>query len=290
MAACDGVDGLVDSVIADPLACNWDPGALLCSGADSNSCLTAPQLEALRKIYAGPSNPRNGRQLFPGFMLGGERTWTGILSNTAASGLERGYFNNLVYENENWDFRTFNFDSDMMYADMKIGIMGNSIDADLSAARKRGAKFIQYHGWNDQTLQPEYSPQYYEAVIAETGSLKKTQDFYRLFMVPGMTHCYFGPGATSFGGVGQQLPPVRDAAHDIQKALELWVEHGIAPDRIIATKYANDAAATRQILLQRPLCAYPLVPQYNGAGDTNSADNFSCVPGTRTAPLDNTAP
>jgi feruloyl esterase len=290
LAACDGADGLVDGVIADPLACNWDPGTLLCSGAETNSCLTPPQLEAVRKIYAGPSNPRTGKQIFPGFMIGGELSWGGILSNTAASGLERGYFNNLVFEDQNWDFRTFNFDSDMMFADMKVGTLGNSIEADLTPARKRGAKFIQYHGWNDQTLQPQYSPQYYEAVIAEAGSVKKAQDFYRLFMVPGMTHCYFGPGATSFGGVGQQLPPVRDAAHDIQKALELWVEHGIAPDRIIATKYVNDAAATRQIMLQRPLCTYPSVPQYNGAGDPNSADSFICVTGARTTPLDNTAP
>ena len=169
---------------------------------------------------------------------------------------------------------------------MKIGILGNSIDTDLTPVKKRGAKIIQYHGWNDQTLQPEYSPQYYEAVVDEMGGLKRTQKFYRLFMVPGMTHCYFGPGATSFGGVGQQIPPVRDAAHDIQKALELWVEHGIAPQTIVATKYVDDAAATRQILLQRPLCPYPKVPRYNGTGDKNSAESFTCVEGDRIAPLE----
>jgi feruloyl esterase len=140
-------------------------------------------------------------------------------------------------------------------------------------------KLIQYHGWNDQTLQPPYSPQYYEAVARAMGGIKRTRQFYRLFMVPGMTHCYFGPGATSFGGVGQQIPPVRDAQHDIQKALEAWVERGIAPDRLIATKYTDDAAATRTIRLQRPLCPYPAVPHYKGSGDPNDAASFVCRDG-----------
>src|SRR3974377_707528 len=101
----------------------------------------------------------------------------------------------------------------MAFADSKIGVPGNSISTDLSAAEARGVKIIQYHGWNDQVLQPAYSPEYYESVAQANGGLRKTQRFYRLFMVPGMTHCYFGPGATSFGGVGQQIPPVRDPEH-----------------------------------------------------------------------------
>ena len=152
----------------------------------------------------------------------------------------------------------------MAFADAKVGSLGNSTALNMSAAKNRGVKIIQYHGWNDQTLQPAYSPQYYNQVTAAMGGLAATQNFYRLFMNPGMTHCYFGPGATSFGGVGQQIPPVRDATHDIQTALEAWVEHGIAPDRLIATKYTNDAAATRTIQLTRPLCLYPTVPRYNG--------------------------
>ncbi len=125
-----------------------------------------------------------------------------------------------VVENPGWDYHTFNFDSDMAFADAKVGVLGNSTQLDLSAARNRGVKVIQYHGWNDQTLQPGYSPEYYSQVASVMGGVAATQSFYRLFMVPGMTHCYFGPGATSFGGVGQQIPPVRDATHDVQTALE----------------------------------------------------------------------
>ena len=276
LAACDGKDGLTDGVIADPVKCAFNPDTLLCSGAETNSCLTQPQLDALKKIYAGPRDPVTGRKIFPGFMRGGEDGWGGLVTNLTASGLGNGYFANLVFEDPTWDYRTFDFHDDMAYADLKVGLLGNAIDPDLSAARKRGIKILQYHGWNDQTLQPEYSPQYYESVVEEMGGLKKTQGFYRLFMVPGMRHCYFGPGATSFGAVGQQIPPARDAVHDIQTALERWVEEGVAPDHMVATKYTDDAAATRTVRLTRPLCTYPAVARYTGSGDPNDAASFVC--------------
>jgi len=276
LAACDADDGLVDGVIANPAACNFDPGVLLCPGPETDQCLTQRQLDALIKIYQGPSNPRTGEEIFPGFALGGEDGWTGIVTNFNASGLGQGYFANLVFEDRDWDYRTFDFDRDMAYADQRVGAYGNSIATDLSAARRRGVKIIQYHGWNDQTLQPAYSPEYYNSVVAAMGGLERTQRFYRLFMVPGMRHCYFGPGATSFGGVGQQIPPARDPAHDVQTALERWVERGVAPDRITATKYTDDAPATRTIRLTRPLCPYPQVARYRGTGDPNDARNFTC--------------
>src|SRR5262249_801509 len=193
-----------------------------------------------------------------------------------ASGLGQGYFANLVFEDQNWDYSTFDFDGDMAYADERVGAFGNAIATDLSQARRRGVKIIQYHGWNDQTLQPAYSPEYYNAVAAAMGGPERTRQFYRLFMVPGMRHCYFGPGATSFGGVGQQIPPEREAVHDIQTALERWVEHGVAPNRMIATKYTDDAPTTRTILLTRPLCPYPQVARYRGSGDPNDASSFTC--------------
>ncbi len=101
--------------------------------------------------------------------------------------------------------------------------------------------------------------------------------YFEVWLVPGMTHCYFGPGATSFGAVGQQIPPVRDATHDIQTALENWVENGVAPKGMVATKYTDNAATTRTILLTRPLCAYPELPRYSGTSDPNDAASFVCT-------------
>jgi len=105
---------------------------------------------------------------------------------------------------------------------------------------------------------------------------RDTGQFVRLFMVPGMQHCGGGPGPNSFGqlGPGTALP---DPQHSIYAALEQWVEKGIAPERIVATKYngADPSAGTK---MTRPLCPYPQVAKYKGTGDTNDEANFVCAP------------
>jgi feruloyl esterase len=276
MAACDANDGLVDGIIADPRTCKFDPSVLTCKGTDTDTCLTEPQVGALRKIYAGPKNPRTGEQIFPGFAVGSETVWTNLVANLNATGLPNGYFANLVFENPKWDFRTFDFDKDMAFANMKVGRLGNATSFDYSAAVGRGAKIIQYHGWNDQTLQPQYSIDYYDQLARANGGLEAAQSFFRLYMVPGMNHCSGGVGAPNFGGTGQQIPPVRDALHDIQTALENWVERGVPPTELIATKYTDANAATRTIKYQRPMCLYPAVAHYRGTGDSNDASSFVC--------------
>jgi feruloyl esterase len=199
-----------------------------------------------------------------------------MVGNLNATGLPNGYFANLTFENPHWDFRTFDFDADLKTADMKVGKMGNATALDYSAAAKRGVKIIQYHGWTDSVLQPAYSPEYYDQVIRANGGLEATQNFYRLYMVPGMNHCAGGPGATNFGGTGQQIPPSRDPAHDVQSALENWVEHQVPPGEIVATRFTDDKPTTRTVMYTRPLCVYPAVARYRGTGDPNDAASFVC--------------
>ena len=277
VAACDKDDGLADSVIADPRRCTFDARSLTCQGAEGNSCLTPPQVTALQKIYDGPKNPRTGESIFPGFAKGSEAGWTGMVRPTTAGSGLLVYFSNIVYQKADWDLRSFNFDTDMAHTDQTIGKLGNATSTDYSAAIRRGVKIIQYHGWNDQTLQPEYSPQYFEQLAKANGGVEQTQNFYRLFMVPGLNHCSGGIGASNFGGVGQQIPPVRDAAHDMQTALENWVEHGAAPSQFIGTKFTDNQATTRTVQYTRPVCLYPAVARYKGTGDPNDAGNFACV-------------
>jgi feruloyl esterase len=279
VSSCDIKDGLADGLIEDPRNCNFEPSTLLCQGAESDACLTAPQVAALAKLYQGPRNPRTGEQIYAGWAPGSEASWTGIVANSPTSSpfsLGRTYFADLVYGDTAWDYRSFNFDSDMAFADAKIGSIANAMATDMTAAKNRGVKIIMYQGWNDQVLQPGHTPNYYEQVAQAMGGLVATQEFSRLFMVPGMTHCYFGPGATSFGGVGQQIPPERDPLHDLQKALENWVENGVAPEAMIATKYADDKASTRTVKMTRLLCSYPEVARYK-AGNPDDANNFECV-------------
>jgi feruloyl esterase len=163
----------------------------------------------------------------------------------------------MVYEDRAWDYRSFQPDRDTKKADDKLARILNATDPDMSKFQARGGKLIMYHGWSDAAITPLNAIAYYK-------SIKKPEPFVRLFMAPGMQHCGGGPGPNDFG---QAAPGVTaDPDHDINAALERWVEGGAAPSQIIA-KRPNRT---------RPLCAYPQVATYKGSGSTDDAGNFAC--------------
>lgn len=274
LKACDAADGLADGVINNPAICRFDPKTLECKDGDGPACLTSAQVLSLTKIYEGPRQPRDGSSIFPGFSRGAETDTFGRPDKV--SGFPEQFIANFVYGDPNWDPRTFDIEKDMP-ATLEAGRMGDAGSTDFEAAKRRGVKIIQYHGWNDIRIPPGNSIRYYEEVVSANGGLAKTQGFYRLFMVPGMGHCYAGVGASNFGGVGQQPPPVRDGAHDLVAALEDWVERAIAPREFIATKYVSPDPGSSVVQFQRRLCMYPAVAKYKGAGDPNDAASFICV-------------
>ena len=53
LAACDASDAVKDGIISYPAKCHFDPAVLLCKTADSLDCLTQPQVDSLKKFYAG---------------------------------------------------------------------------------------------------------------------------------------------------------------------------------------------------------------------------------------------
>ena len=278
LAACDALDGVKDGVIENPARCHFDPGVLLCKGEESDSCLTAPQVTALKKLYAGGHNSHG--QIFPGYSPGGEAEmggWAVWITGPApeksllyAFGTQ--YYKNMVFDNANWDYHTFDADRDVKASEDKQTRNLNATDPDLSRFQKRGGKLILYHGWSDAAIAPQNTINYYESVVARMGAAD-TAGFVRLFMVPGMQHCGGGSGTNNFG---QLSVAAGDADHDIDTALERWVEQGIAPERIIAAKHKSDANPKSDLVRTRPLCAYPLTAHYQGSGSTDEASNFTC--------------
>ena len=267
---CDALDGVKDGLIEDPRACRFDPGKIACKGVDSAECLTSAQVAALLKIYGGPKNPRTGAKIFPGPSPGVEGvagTWAawiipGAQGTPAGFGFANSFYLQALYENQKTDFHTLNFDADLAYADEKAGPVLNSTSPDLRSFRARGGKLIQYHGWGDAAISPQNSIDYYELVQAfmakypngRVSTPGPVDDFYRLFMVPGMGHCGGGIGPNSFGNVA----PVAagDPERDLLSALDRWVEKGVAPDHFVGTgKSVSDPGKA----LTRPLCAYPKV-------------------------------
>lgn len=279
LGACDALDGVKDGVIDDPSKCHIDTAKLVCSGAESDNCLTAAQAEALKKIYEGAHDSK-GRQVFPGFSPGGETGLGGwglwITGPAREKSLQyafgTNFFEYMVYENPSWDFKTFTVDHDMKLADDKVAQRLNATNADLTPFRKRGGKLILYHGWSDAAIPPQNTVDYYRSVVAKMGA-KDSSSFVRLFMVPGMQHCGGGPGPSSFG---QLSVAQADPEHDLDRALERWVEEGVAPEQVIASKYKGSNPASG-VVRTRPLCAWPKVAHWNGTGSTDEAANFACV-------------
>ena len=273
--ACDTLDGIEDGVLQNPLACNFEPASLRCAtGTDNNSCLTTEQVVAVEKIWSGVTNVA-GDLVFPGLVPGGEAGLGGwslwVTGQKPFGSLHwlggEGFFRWFVFDNVDWDFRSFDFDRDLAYALEKVGKAVDANDPDLRALRDSGAKLLVYHGWSDADISPLGSINYFESVvdvIAEdtqalnrASALASTQDFFRLFMVPGMGHCRGGPGPDQF---------------DALAALENWVENDIAPQVIVASKIIAGKTITR-----RPLCVHPKVAHYSGSGSTDQLENFSCA-------------
>jgi feruloyl esterase len=151
-----------------------------------------------------------------------------------------GYFGDLIYNKPNWDYRSLNIADGLAQADEKTGHAINADSPDLSAFQAAGGKLIQYHGWSDSAIPPASSIRYYEQVASKMGGVDNVKSFYRLFLAPGMEHCGFGPGPNAIGGVYGLPSPSRDANHNVVSALAHWVENGVAPDQIIATKYRDN--------------------------------------------------
>ena len=264
---CDATDGLEDGLITDPRACDFDPARHLpvCGVSDRDRdgderCFSTGEIETLEAIYGGPM--RNGTQLFPGQPLGAEagNGWNRWI--VSARGRSLGltfadtFFKYLAFtpDDPEYDWRTFDFETDPDRVTIREIL--DATDPDLSAFRARGGKMITYFGWADTALNPMMGVNYYEDVRATMGEATAA-DVYRLFMVPGMFHCRGGLGTDRF---------------DALTPLVNWVEGGVAPEEIHATRI-EDGEVTRT----RPLCPHPQVATYTGSGSIDDASNFICA-------------
>jgi hypothetical protein len=286
---CDALDGLKDGLLRDPRECTFKATEAICKGTNDRACLTSAQAAAVQRIYDGARDPRTGEQLAPGdfVTMGTESvTWPVILVGKAggpqiAAIASQAVIGTLLYHDPKLDMAQVDLARAARDAKRELAPIINSDSPDLQTARKLGRKIIQFHGWADPNIPPQYSIAYFEAVQkflrADTG------DFYRLFLVPGMAHCFGGVGPTSLGGI-DEFPAAADLDHDWVSALEHWVEDGVAPQRMTATEFevppgipttAGPAAAS--IVRTRPLCPYPQVAVYNGAGSSSDAANFRCA-------------
>jgi Tannase and feruloyl esterase len=269
---CDALDGAVDGIVSsNPSACKFDPAVLQCTGDKRDDCLSSAQVFALTRDFDGPRNSAN-RPLYASWpwdagVSGGDwRRWRLGTSTTSApnarnatliagDAMKREFF---TPPNTAFDEYKFDFDIDPARMDAYAEIY-DTTSTDIAAFRKRGGKILLVHGVSDPIFSANDSIDYYERLAASHGGAQPTQEFARLFLVPGMNHC------SNSGGPSTDL-------YDALTPLVDWVEKGIAPERITA----RAGPATPWPGRTRPLCAYPKIARYKGSGSLESAENFSC--------------
>ncbi|HUR60104.1 MAG TPA: tannase/feruloyl esterase family alpha/beta hydrolase [Opitutaceae bacterium] len=279
IAACDGLDGIQDGLISNVSACNFKPETLRCAGgADTgDTCLSDPQIAAynaynteIRLSYPLGS----GETQYPGFNVFAGADTRGVLnlgttppvnSPGNPSILTQPYWGAFweqwirffVTRDPGYNALTFDPENPGVYQQRvafltKIQDVNNT---DFSAFRNKGGKLLIMHGTADALVSPRATDIFYQRMVTTMGA-QNVSSFARYYVVPGQGHV-FGAFATAWDSV---------------KALEDWVERGVAPPAQIVS---DTNAATRG--RTRPLCEFPSWPKYGGTGDVNLAASFTCA-------------
>ncbi len=291
LQACDALDGLEDGMIDNPPACAaaFDPAVLTCAAGKTDSCLTAAQVNALKAMFNGPVNSA-GEALYAtwpydtGVASFGWRIWklgtsptstpNAIIATLGGGALPYVFVTppDLVSGENNGvlDYLLgFNFDRDAprifattdLYTESAMSFMTPPNPDSFAEFKDRGGKMLVYHGNSDPVFSVDDTIRWYNSLRDNHGPAE-TSSFARLFTIPGMTHCSGGPATDHF---------------DMLSALTNWVEHGEAPERVVASTRADNPDAAAFPNRSRPLCPYPQQPRYTGQGSIESAENFECV-------------
>lgn len=241
---CDSLDGARDGLVFASHLCQFDPQVLACRGARDGTCLTPAQVRAV-KVVMGEKSTSTGRQIYPGYLYD-----TGIATTQGLAGVLVG---TPIPEGP----AAGPFDVDAAFAraqDARAAVGDSNLWTNLSSFQGRGSKLIFFHGVSDPWFSALDTIQYYQQMALDTAPAR-VEDWSRLFLVPGMGHCSGGERTLD--------------RFNVVEAIVDWVEKDTAPDHIIATGASMPGES-------RPLCPYPAIPQYNGAGDSRSAASYSC--------------
>jgi hypothetical protein len=289
---CDALDGQVDGLIADPRQCHFDASKLACVSSSSPQCFTAPQITALRRIHAGARDAR-GRQVAFGYLpSGGEAGlprylgWDNWIMTAGGPHTQAIFAKGLLADFPPAPFanpETFDFNE---HPALFKAALAWDLDArpDLRAFFARGGKLIMYHGWADAAVPPEMTLAFRAAVLHNSGP--RAAGAMRLFMVPGMQHCFAGSGPWAFGQMSPPSPgdtPERN----VGSAIQAWVEQRRTPESLIGQRgvanftggLAADGSLGAGQHKERLICAYPKRPVLLRGQDPDMASSYECKTG-----------
>jgi feruloyl esterase len=257
LAKCDTLDGVKDGLLENPTRCTFDPKEIECKSGDGPGCLTAPQVDAARKIYAGPANPRTGERVWSPLYRGSELDWSFFTESAAPIGIATSTLRDAILRDPGWTLSasSVDFDRHVAMADASDVARVSASNADISPFVRQGGKLILSGGWNNALVPAGAVVDYYQRVEKTIGK-SNTVKAVRLYMVPGMIECNGGPGTDTF---------------DMLAVMRRWVERGEAPKEVVASRVEHGT-----VVRTRPLCPYPQTATFKGRGSTDDAKNFVC--------------
>lgn len=280
---CDMLDGQADGLIDDPRLCKIDTAKLVCGTAKSLQCLAPEQAQALSRIYAGPPKSGGRTVAFPYSASGAESGlpvpsfgWEDFLMAGGSQRTIDEIFSTGLLQDLNPDpFAspiTFNWNDHP--ARFRAAI-GPQLDAGVDMRRffNRGGKLLIWHGWADAAVPPLQTIAYYEELRRNSGP--RAARSVKLFMIPGMQHCFGGPGATIFGQFGapdQRETPERNVA----MAMQRWVEARRLPNSLVGRKGLDPTAPRSANDKERLHCAYPARAALISNEDPDKAASYVC--------------
>ncbi len=256
LASCDGNDGLVDGLVNDPRACDFQAASLQCEAGASEGCLSPAQVSTLQTMYDSVRASDGSWAMHP-MSRGGEAGWAffvvadGEGEDMTRGGGIAGLFP-LLFGDREVTLANFTQQDYLATRASDFAALYEAKDADLSDFFANGGRLMLWHGESDAGPSPVNSNDYARAVMAEN---PEAEEQFRYFTLPGVGHCRGGPGADLV---------------DYVAAMDDWVDSGEAPSRLIGT--GDDGALTR------PHCAWPNVARFEGEGDANDPDSWACVP------------
>ncbi|EPS44459.1 hypothetical protein H072_1554 [Dactylellina haptotyla CBS 200.50] len=278
---CDKIDGVLDQVLEDPAKCRFRPEAMLCRpGQDwaSNRCLTATQVETVRKVFS-PWSGNNGRYIYPRVSPGHlVRQGYLFVYGALVGGGPQDFLRYVVYNDPTYTLAD-NFTLDTADIMLDGDWFGLSTTADLSGLQSSGHKLMVYHGLADPMVPPEASYEYYEDVARGMALPSDDLDgFFRFFPISGLAHCSFGNGAGFVQGPSQfqynitASGTVNDNNGALMKMVK-WVENNEPPETIRGWKLD----ATGSPIGSKDHCKWPLRTTYKGHGDPLNRNSWECL-------------
>jgi feruloyl esterase len=291
VAKCDLNDGVKDGLIGDPRLCKFSPEELSCTTHKGEGCFSPSQIASIRQIYGGPITKTGTAIAAPHVFMGSELSWLNFFGGSSATptpfysyiGDWFRYYLFLPNPGPTWEPKDFDFDRD--YKRLGVAEITEPVNPDVRRLKAGGGKLLIYTGWNDAAAGVGRTVDYYESAERVIGGRAKTQEFLRLFVVPGMNHCTLGDGAFGI---------------DYLSYLEKWVEKGQAPDKLIGYHVKLDDLMDKamggdqeawltlkrrlefpldpaNVEFSRPIYPYPTQAKYLGHGDPKDAASFGAA-------------